>query len=305
MIRHVISVRQFEDKQLLTRLFKRASEFIELPPAQYPKPLTNLTMASVFFEPSTRTRLSFETALQNLGAQLISVENASEFSSAKKGESLEDTIKVLNAYADGIIMRHPEPGAAERAAKISAVPLINAGDGGGEHPTQALLDLYSIERFLGKVDGLKIALVGDLKHSRSHHSLALLLSNFNVELYLVAPKVLAMPTEVLDYLRGRKVVFQELTTWEPVIDKLDVLYMNRIQQERFRLEEEYLAVKDAFCLTMKDVKRMKKSAAILDPLPRINEIAVEVDSDHRAKYFEQVKNGLYLRMALLEYLYQA
>lgn len=302
-IKNVISIKQFFDKELLDKLFDRANEFSLMPLSEYPKPLEHLTIATIFFEPSTRTRLSFETAIQNLGGQLITVENAGDFSSAKKGESLEDTIKTINMFADGIIMRHPEVNSAKRAAKASAVTFINAGDGGGEHPTQALLDLYSIRQNFSKIDGLKIAIVGDIMHSRSHHSLIYLLSIFKVELYLVAPKVIGVPGSIRKYLIDHKIKFKELDDWSSVINKIDVMYINRIQKERFKFAEEYQAVKNSFCLGMDSVKKMKKDCIILDPLPRINEIDPKVDNDPRAKYFQQIKNGLYIRMALLEYLY--
>lgn len=302
-MQHVISVKQFTDKKLLKRLFDRATQFEAMPLDQYPKPLQHLTIATVFFEPSTRTRLSFETAIQNLGGQLITVENAGNSSSDKKGESLEDTIKTLNAYADGIVLRHPEIGSADTAAAVSRVPIINGGDGGGEHPTQALLELYTIQKSKGKVDKLKIGIVGDLKHSRSHHSLITLLSIFDVELYLISPKAIALPPEQLKELKNQGVKHYVLDSWKDIIRELDVLYCNRIQKERFKFVEDYQAVKDSFILKLDTVKRMKKDAIIIDPLPRINEIDPEVDDDPRAKYFEGIKNGLYVRMALLDYLY--
>ena len=302
-MKHVLSTKQFLDKKALDKLCKRAAELAAMPLAEYPKPLQHLTIASIFFEPSTRTRLSFETAVQNLGGQLITVENAGEFSSTKKGESLEDTIKTLNAYADGIIMRHPEIGSAKRAADASRVPVINAGDGGGDHPTQALLDLYTIQKAKGRIDGLKVGVVGDLAHSRSQHSLIDLLSIYDVEFYLIAPKILELPKAQQTDLTKRGVKYTNLENWEKVISDVDVLYMNRVQKERFKFIEDYNAVKDSFTLTMTSVKKMKKDAIIMDPLPRINEIDLAVDDDPRAIYFEEVKNGLYMRMALLEQIF--
>ena len=303
MLKHAISTRQFLDKDLLDKLCSRAAELSEMPLAEYPKPLHYLTIACMFFEPSTRTRLSFETAIQNLGGQLITSENATEFSSTNKGETLEDTIRTINAYADGIIMRHPEIGSAKRAAAVSKVPIINAGDGGGDHPTQALLDLYTIQKAKGKIDGLKIAIVGDLEHSRTQHALISLLSIYDVELYLVSPKILQLPKSQQDDLKKKGIPFHNLENWDEIIGKVDVLYMNRIQKERFKFIEDYKAVKDSFTLKMNSVEKMKKDAVIMDPLPRINEIDVSVDDDPRAIYFDQVKNGLYMRMALLEYLF--
>lgn len=302
-MKSVVSVKQFADKKLLDRLFKRAAAFQTMPLHDYPKPLQNLTLCTIFFEPSTRTRLSFETAIQNLGGQLITVENAGEYSSAKKGESLEDTILTLQEYADGIIIRHPEAGSAKRAAKVSRVPIINAGDGNGEHPTQALLDLYTIEKSKTKIDGLKIALVGDLLNGRTIHSLCQLLSIYNVELMLISPKSLKLPEKYKKLVSQNGVKFSEYESWGNVINKVDVLYMTRVQKERFKFIEDYLAVKDSLILTDRLVKNMKKDAIIMHPLPRVNEIETAVDKDPRARYFQQVKNGLYVRMALLEYLF--
>jgi aspartate carbamoyltransferase catalytic subunit len=302
-VQHAISVSQFTDKTLLSNLFTRAEELQNMSNLDYPKPLTGLTIATIFYEPSTRTRLSFETAIQNLGGQLITTENAGEFSSAIKGESLEDTIQVVNQFAQGIVIRHPEIGAAKRAAAVSEAHIINAGDGAGEHPTQALLDMYSVSRAKGSADGLKVALVGDLLNGRTVHSLIPLLSQYKVEMYLVAPASLRMPQSYLDQLDAAKIPYQVLDTWDDVIPELDVLYMTRVQKERFVSEADYLAVKDDFILTNDLVQRMKPDAMILHPLPRVNEIEVAVDADPRAQYFQQVKNGLYLRMALLEYLY--
>lgn len=302
-MQHVLSVKQFTDKKLLHDLFETAAKLQVLTPGKYPKPLLNKTLATIFYEPSTRTRLSFETAIQNLGGQLITTENAGEFSSAIKGESLEDTIRVINAYTDGIVLRHPEAGAAERAAKVSNAPIINAGDGVGEHPTQALLDVYSIQKAKGKIDGLKVALVGDLLYGRTVHSLIPLLAMYGVEFYLIAPKDLQMPKEYLDQLDARSVPYTLLDNWKDVIGSIDVMYMTRIQKERFKSEEEYMALKDSFILTPDDVKQLPKDSIILHPLPRVNEIDPAVDSDPRAQYFEQVKNGLFLRMSLLSKLY--
>jgi aspartate carbamoyltransferase catalytic subunit len=302
-MKHVLSVQQFTDKALLGELFESAARFQAMKPAEYPEVLKHKTLATIFYEPSTRTRLSFETAIQNLGGNVITTENAGEFSSAMKGESIEDTIKVINAYADGIILRHPEAGSAERAAKVSKAPIINAGDGASEHPTQALLDVYSIQKARGKIDGLKIALVGDLLYGRTVHSLIPLLALYDVEFYLIAPKNLQMPKEYLDQLDKQSVPYTLLESWQDVISSIDIIYMTRIQKERFASATDYQALKDSFILGVADVKQMKQDAIILHPLPRVNEIAPEVDGDPRAQYFEQVKNGLFLRMALLNQIY--
>jgi aspartate carbamoyltransferase catalytic subunit len=304
-MKHVLSVQQFADKALLKKLFEAAAKMQALPPAEYPNLLEHLTLATIFYEPSTRTRLSFETAVQNLGGHIITTENAGEFSSAIKGESLEDTIKVINAYADGIVLRHPEVGAAERAAAVSNVPIFNAGDGIGEHPTQALLDMYSMYRSKDNLDNLKIGLVGDLLYGRTVHSLLPLLSLYKVELYLLSPKSLRLPKSYLKELDKQSVPYTVLDSWQDALSEVDVLYMTRVQKERFKLIEEYQAVKDDFILTPELVKQMKKDAIILHPLPRVNEIDPAIDSDPRAQYFQQVKNGLFLRMALLAYLYNS
>lgn len=303
VMKHVITVKQFLDKKLISDLFDRAEAFSKMPLAEYPKPLQHLTLATVFYEPSTRTRLSFETAIQNLGAQLISTENAGQFSSAIKGESLEDSILTISTYADAIVLRHPEAGATEKAAKVSRVPIINAGDGVGEHPTQALLDLFTIQKCLGKLDGLKVGLVGDLLNGRTIHSLLQLLAIYDIELHLIAPQSLRLPKKYEDLLKEKNVKFSVHDSWDEVIGKVDVLYMTRVQKERFKLIEDYMAVKDSFILKPAGVKKMKKDAIIMHPLPRVNEIDTAVDSDPRAKYFDQVKNGLYVRMALLDYIF--
>lgn len=302
-MKHVTSVKQLANKELLAKLMSRAAELQAMPLHEYPKPLQNLTICSIFFEPSTRTRLSFDTAIQNLGGHLISVENASESSSGKKGESLEDTIKTLNCYADGIVMRHPEIGSADRAAAVSDVPFINAGDGAGEHPTQALLDLYTIQKVKGRVDGLKIGLVGDLLNGRTTHSLSQLLALYDVELYLIAPESLKIPDKYLGVFDKAGIKYSTHTDWADILPIVDVLYMTRVQKERFKFIEDYQAIKDSFILTPALVKTMKKDAIIMHPLPRVNEIDPAVDTDTRALYFAQMRNGLYARMALLEHIF--
>lgn len=303
-MKHVLSVKQFQDKKILDDLFKAASRMQDLPKDKYPQSLKNHTIATIFYEPSTRTRLSFETAIQNLGGKIITTENAGQFSSAIKGETLEDTTKVINAYADGMVLRHPETGAADVAASVSDVPIFNAGDGQGEHPTQALLDTYSIYRSMGKIDGLKIAFVGDLLKGRTVHSTLTLLSAYDVEFVLISPKSLQIPKKYTDELDKRDIKYTVLNKWGDALKSIDVLYMTRVQKERFDSKAEYEAVKDDFLLTLPQVKTMKKNAIILHPLPRVNEISPDIDSDPRAQYFPQVKNGLFLRMALLEYIYK-
>lgn len=303
-MQHITSIKQFLDKDLLSKLISRAGEFQAMPASQYPKPLEHMTLATIFYEPSTRTRLSFETAIQNLGANNISTENAGQFSSAVKGETLEDTIRIIGNYAQGIVMRHHEDDSAERASAVAEVPIINAGSGANEHPTQALLDLYTIVRRHDKIDGLEIALVGDLTYGRTVHSLIHLLGLYKVaKVYFVSPDSLRMPEEYLKVLDDSKIPYEVLDTYEDILPKLDVIYMTRVQKERFPTPEAYDAVKNSFVFTLQDAKKMKEGASILHPLPRVNEISPDVDSDARAQYFQQAKNGLFMRMALLEWIY--
>ncbi len=302
-MKHVTSIKQFLDKELLSKLFTQAEKFQSQNPSEYSELLKNKVVATLFYEPSTRTRLSFETATLRLGAEVVSTENAGQFSSAAKGESLEDTIKTINGYADAIVLRHPALGAAESAARVSEVPIINAGDGAGEHPTQALLDLYTIQQAYGKVDGLKVGLVGDLLNGRTIHSLVQLLSIYDVELILVSPPSLQLPDSYLTLIQKNKIRYRTLSGWDNELKDLDVVYMTRVQKERFETLKEYEAVKDSFILTAQEVSKMKKSAIIMHPLPRVNEISTVIDSDPRARYFEQAANGLYVRMALLEILF--
>ncbi|MEM1515240.1 MAG: aspartate carbamoyltransferase [Candidatus Bathyarchaeia archaeon] len=254
-------------------------------------------MATLFFEPSTRTRLSFEVAMYKLGGLVIGFSEP-EISSIKKGESLADTMRVVEKYADVIILRHPSEGAARFAAECAKVPVINAGSGAEEHPTQALLDLYTIVKEKGRIDGLTIALMGDLKYSRTVHSLAYALSLYNVRLMLVSPELLRMRREVLEDIKGR-IDVSEHTNIESILPEVDVLYVTRIQKERFPDITEYAKVKGSYKIDLNVLKRAKKDLIILHPLPRVNEIAVEVDSTPFAKYFQQVENGLVVRMALL------
>lgn len=304
MLKHVSSVRQLADKKLLKVLFDKADELRNLTPANQPKTLNNKVIASMFFEPSTRTRFSFETAVYRLGGNVITVENGEVSSSSVKGETIEDTILTINGYADGIIMRHPANGAADKAVGISKVPFINAGEGSGEHPTQALLDLYTIQRVKGRVDGLKIALVGDLLYGRTVHSLIYLLSIFDVEIFLIAPPALEIPKKYKKHLLENNVKTIESEGWEEILNQVDVLYMTRVQKERFKNVAEYEKFKDAFIFDKTSLAKLKKEVSILHPLPRVNEISSEVDNDPRALYFEQVKNGLYVRMALLDYMFK-
>lgn len=293
---HVLSTTQFIDRSLLDHLFERTAAFKQVKAWQQTKPLSGKVVATIFYEPSTRTRLSFESAVLTLGGQIISTESAGHFSSAAKGETLEDTIRVVSAYADAIVLRHPDVGAAERAAAVSNVPIINAGDGLGEHPSQALLDLFTIHELKARLDGLTIALVGDLRYGRTVHSLSTLLSQYDVAVYGVAPPQIPMPDK---YKTPR---YKPADTLNAVLPECDVIYMTRIQKERFESVADYDAVKDFFVLDNTVMKQAKRDAIILHPLPRVNELAPEVDADPRAKYFEQAANGKYVRMALLEWV---
>ncbi len=238
-----------------------------------------------------------------LGGSVITTENAKEFSSAAKGETLEDSIRVVNAYADIIVLRHYEEGAAKRAASVSKAPIINAGDGIGQHPTQALLDLYTIRRELGRVEGITIALVGDLKHGRTIRSLAYLLGKYSkVKIYFVSPAPLGIAADIKEYLKKHRVVFKEVESLESVIDSIDVLYQTRIQKERFKTDKEYREFKGYYQVDSKLISKMRPKAIVMHPLPRVDEILPEVDASPKAVYFKQARYGLFIRMALLKYL---
>lgn len=257
-------------------------------------------LATLFFEPSTRTRLSFEAAMMELGGNVLGFSEAGS-SSASKGESVEDTIRMVSCYADIIAMRHPLEGAPRVASFRSGVPIINAGDGGHAHPTQTLTDLLTIYREKGTFDNLTIGLCGDLKFGRTVHSLIKAMSRYkNVKFILISPKELAVPEYIkTDVLDPSGLSYAEVEKMEAVMPSLDILYMTRIQRERFFSEEEYLKHKDAFILDLKKLQNAKDSLTIMHPLPRVNEIAAEVDDDPRAKYFVQALNGKYIRMALI------
>lgn len=255
-------------------------------------------MATLFFEPSTRTRLSFEAAMKKLGGECIGFSSA-EGSSIAKGENLSDTIRVVENYCDIIVLRHPLEGAAKFAAEVATVPVINAGSGAEEHPTQALLDLLTIKSEKERIDGLKIALVGDLKYGRTVHSLAYALSLYDVDLYFVSPEPLKMRENVLHDLKERNVTYHEYTKITDVISEVDVLYVTRIQKERFSDPAEYEKVRGSYKITLETLKEAKEDLVILHPLPRVEEIDFAVDQTPYARYFKQTYYGLLLRMALL------
>ena len=254
-------------------------------------------LATLFFEPSTRTRLSFEAAMHKLGGSTIGFAEA-EIASVKKGENLADTVRTVENYVDVIALRHPLEGAARLAAEFSKVPVINGGSGAEEHPTQALLDLYTIKKEKGRIDGLRIALLGDLRYGRTVHSLAYALSYYDVELYLVSPESLRMRREVLDEIREKIPVMEELNL-EKVMPIIDVLYVTRIQKERFPDPAEYMKVKGSYKVSLESLAKAKKDLIILHPLPRTDEIPPEVDGTPHARYFQQVWNGIVTRMAIL------
>ncbi len=299
-MKHVISAGQFQHRKELEKLFAIAADFEKNDTRS--DALKGRILASLFFEPSTRTRFSFESAMMRLGGQVISAENASEFSSTKKGESLEDTIRIVAGYADCIVLRHPEKGAGERAVRVASVPVINAGDGSGEHPTQALLDLYTIQKEKGRVAGLTVARAGDLLYGRTVHSLVQLLSLYpEIQLLFVSPNQLRLPEEYMKCLHGQNVTFQETEDFSAALKKADVLYMTRIQKERFSSQAEYESLKSSYIVDEAALGQLSSSAIILHPLPRIDEISLAVDTDPRAKYFAQAQHGLYVRMALLQH----
>lgn len=303
-LQHVISADQFHDTAFLDELFASARQMEEADKARrLSSPLSGRILATLFYEPSTRTRLSFEAAMLKLGGSVLTVENAQESSSAAKGESIADTIRVVSGYADAIAIRHFQEGSARAAAEIASVPVINAGDGAGEHPSQALMDIYTIQRELGQVAGVRIALVGDLLNGRTIHSLLPLLALYpDVTVDLVAPPELELPQKYITMLRDKGVKVQETPDLEPVVASANVVYVTRVQKERFASVESYDRVKDVYVMSHAIAERLKGDAIIMHALPRVNEIAPEVDTNARAAYFRQARNGLYVRMALLQHL---
>jgi len=286
------------DRPWIESLFADADSMRNLPRAS--TPLRGNILATLFYEPSTRTRLSFESAMLRLGGQVISTENAREFSSAIKGETVEDSVRIVAGYADAIVIRHHEQGAAARAACVSPVPIINGGDGPGEHPTQALLDLYTIQHELGRLDGLRVALVGDLRFGRAARSLALLFQvTQGTELVFVSPAAVPMGDDVRKALAKSGVRFRDDPDLRRVAANVDVIYQTRIQRERFTTPAEYEASVGVYVIDKAILDMMRSETIILHPLPRVEEIEAAVDEDRRAAYFRQANNGVYVRMALL------
>ncbi len=291
----IISARDFT-REDIEYLLKRGHEMMEVQSSDI---LSGKILATLFFEPSTRTRLSFESAMHRLGGKVIGFQSE-DVSSVKKGESLADTIRTVQSYSDIIVIRHPMEGAAKMATRFADIPIINAGSGSKEHPTQALLDLLTIKEELGRLDGLNIGIMGDLKYGRTVHSLAMLLSNFEVNLYFISPKELQMRNRYKQYLiQQREVKFKEITNYRKILNVLDVLYMTRIQKERFVDMEEYERVKDFYVFKKKDLKQTQPHFKLMHPLPRITEIPPEIDKSEKAIYFKQTNYGLHMRKAIL------
>lgn len=294
---HILSTQQF-DKEGLLSLFAEAKKMEKLVKSgKFGKEMEGKIMATLFYEPSTRTRFSFEAAMLRLGGRVVSNADMMQTSSVRKLETLEDTGKTVSQIADVIAMRHPEPGSVAILSKYSDVPVINAGDGSNEHPTQALLDLYTIWKEFGKIDGLTIGMIGDLKNSRVQHSQFGLLKHFKVKFVLVSPKGLEMPSAILKEMGASAKV---VATPEEMVKEVDVISVSRIQKERFVSDREYKKFVGIFVVDAELMKKAKKHAIVLQPLPRVEDIAVEVDTDPRARYFHQVGNGVAIRMALLK-----
>ncbi len=296
--RDIVSVNQFS-RDDLTYIFGVADEMRSIVRRVGATDLLKgHVLANLFYEPSTRTSSSFIAAMERLGGSVIPIHGV-QYSSVSKGESLPDTIRTLECYADVIVLRHPEVGASEVAARYASKPIISAGDGIGEHPTQGLLDLYTIYSELGSLDGLRVAMVGDLKHGRTVHSLARLLRLYRTDFALVSPEILRLPEEVKEELRAEHRPIVETDRVEDVIADTDVLYVTRVQKERFADLHQYEAVKDYYEITPEIMSRAKERMVLMHPLPRVTEIHYDVDSDPRAAYFRQMANGMYIRLALL------
>lgn len=299
-LHHVVAAQDF-NRGMLDELFQSARQMEEVAAAGRSDVLRGQIMASLFYEESTRTRFSFEAAMLRLGGSVLSTENARQFSSVSKGETLEDTIRILNGYSDLIVLRHDESGAARRAADVSRVPVINAGDGTGQHPTQAFLDLYTIDKELGHLDDLTIAVVGDLANGRTVRSLCYLLARYRgVRIYMVAPDVVRMREDIKSYLVRHDIWFREVTDLRAIAPDVDVLYQTRIQKERFGdRDDDYRAARGVYVVDRELLDLMRADAIVMHPLPRVDEIDPEIDDDPRAAYFRQAQNGLYVRMALV------
>ena len=296
-MKSLVSITDFSKEEIL-RIMELAADFEADPHQQV---LEGKVIASLFFEPSTRTRLSFESAINHLGGRVIGFSGTSN-TSVTKGETFNDTIMTISNYCDMIVMRHYIEGAARYASQISRVPIVNAGDGANQHPSQTLLDLYSIKKTQGTLDGIKIVMIGDLKYGRTVHSLLQALSHFNTQFTFVAPEELAMPDEYKMYLKERGLSYTETAKIEDAINDADIVYMTRVQRERFSDPMEYERVKNIYVLKNSMLENTKDNMKILHPLPRVNEIDMDVDSNTKAYYFKQTENGVYTRMAIISYL---
>ena len=292
--RNLISISDYNKEEYLY-ILKLAEDFEKNPVQDVAK---GKVVATLFFEPSTRTRLSFESAVCRMGAKVIGFSDASNSSTAK-GESLADTIRTVSCYADLIVMRHPLEGAARVASEVATVPVINAGDGANQHPTQCMLDLYSIMKTQGTLDNLNIAMVGDLKYGRTVHSLVEAMSNFNTTFHLVSPESLKLPSQVKMHIKRKNLKYFQYTEIPEVMDKVDILYMTRVQRERFLDIQDYEKVKNSYVLDKSMLINCKPNMKVLHPLPRVNEIATNVDATPQAYYFQQAQNGVYVRQALI------
>lgn len=296
-MRHLIEPMDFTEKEI--RNILDLANRIATNPSLYSHVAEGKKLATLFYEPSTRTRLSFESAMLSLGGKTLGFSSA-EQSSAAKGETVADTVRVVSCYADIIAMRHPKEGAPLQASMYAKVPVINAGDGGHNHPTQTLIDMMTIRNRKGRLDHLKVGFCGDLKFGRTVHSLTKTLMRYEGnEFYFISPEELRIPEYLEKKLHGKNISYHECEELESVLPKLDVLYMTRVQKERFFNEEDYIRLKDRYILTEEKLSLADKNMPVLHPLPRVNEIAYEVDDDPRAAYFEQVQNGVYIRMALI------
>ena len=297
-MKHVVSIEDLDKKTTLD-IMKRAKQLLPIAKGKKKsKILDGKILATCFFEPSTRTRLSFESAMQRLGGTCVGFTEPST-TSHLKGETLSDAIKMVAEYSDVIVLRHPREGSAKLASEVSEVPLINGGDGAGQHPTQTLLDLFTIKEEIGKIEGLKIGMLGDLRYGRTVHSLSQALDAFNTKLFFISPDILAMPENITDELNGE---WSAHTTINEILTDLDILYVTRIQKERFPDIDEYREVAGAYQINSESLRNVKPSLKIMHPLPRTNEISIEVDKTKHAAYFRQAFNGVPVRMALLEKL---
>jgi len=297
----IISIRDLS-KDDLEKIYSKTNEIMEMKAEQRQEMARGKTLGYIFFEPSTRTRISFQSAMALIGGTSFGIADATS-SSIKKGESLADTVKIMSGYADVIVLRHSLDGASKFAAEISTKPVINAGSGTTEHPTQAILDLFTIKKELGKIDGKNIGIVGDLKYGRTVYSLLYGLSNYDVNVHLISPESLKIRTDFTYNLKGN-LSYTESEDLDEYIEDLDVLYVTRIQKERFPDEEEYLKVKGSYIIGQDVVNKMKEDAILLHPLPRIDEISTDVDSTKQARYFQQAEYGKFTRAAILSLLLQ-